>query len=757
MKKKSILKRVMAISCATAVMLTYTPAIAFAGEDVPAVSETAPAAAQDVAPAPAEAAAPAAPAEGEQQQLENPAAPAEGEQQQSENPAAPVEGEQQVPAADGPVVEQQPATPAPALGGMTSVLEVGERIVEITREVETPEIAELTVDYNTKHDYDKAIRSELGIDKKAKVEITYASKDGYVLDAKGLPIRAGEYTVSVDGEEALILTIDEIHSLKGLKNNVVAKDGDKGSKNALCTFSGQMSEEAGGWWANVTKGKYFVVDYNQSKMKDLKTTLNENVKDGMASGAYINSSVVDYYINTVFATLDNRESEDSSVEHFVCTDQDIVEAMLNRGAMEEDNFDFYVLKALGYDEGFAATHHLNFTEITEREIHFNAREIAENEGTDTVKFYAISAGLERPAAGKNAASYNSLGSVANVPYDTIRENILETADTSDAVETYLGWKVTEKDLKTIESKVIGRKFVVTEERDGEEVAVVRTAVGIDWYGVKYQKDGIHVDGQYIFDDEEYEFGEVKVNFYAMMPGQTKDISESDKEWTACFYNVVVPASADFHAYNFTTIFVDETKADAASDATESYLLDFVGEDNLAAAKEAADTWFANWLAENELEAFTIDGVEYKLTGIDWFRAKGINANPKNGKAVDGSVHVDGEFTFEEVVANNDDPGEEVDPEDKPEEKKPAKRNRRTNDTVISDGEVPLAELPTDISDGEVPLADLPGDMTEEEIPEDEVPLAELPQTGGIGAGIFLLAGGAIAAAGVGFRKREDEE
>ena len=48
-------------------------------------------------------------------------------------------------------------------------------------------------------------------------------------------------------------------------------------------------------------------------------------------------------------------------------------------------------------------------------------------------------------------------------------------------------------------------------------------------------------------------------------------------------------------------------------------------------------------------------------------------------------------------------------------------------------------------------------MTEEEIPEDEVPLAELPQTGGIGAGIFLLAGGAIAAAGVGLRKREDEE
>ena len=75
-------------------------------------------------------------------------------------------------------------------------------------------------------------------------------------------------------------------------------------------------------------------------------------------------------------------------------------------------------------------------------------------------------------------------------------------------------------------------------------------------------------------------------------------------------------------------------------------------------------------------------------------------------------------------------------------------------TDIHDDDVPLADLPDD----EVPLSDLPGGTEEEEmIPDEEVPLADLPVTGGIGVGLFILAGGAIAAAGFGLRRREEEK
>lgn len=78
---------------------------------------------------------------------------------------------------------------------------------------------------------------------------------------------------------------------------------------------------------------------------------------------------------------------------------------------------------------------------------------------------------------------------------------------------------------------------------------------------------------------------------------------------------------------------------------------------------------------------------------------------------------------------------------------------RSGGEDIPDGDVPLSDLPDD----EVPLSDLPGGTDEEEmIPDDEVPLAELPITGGMGVGLFILAGGAIAAAGFGLRRREEE-
>ena len=90
-------------------------------------------------------------------------------------------------------------------------------------------------------------------------------------------------------------------------------------------------------------------------------------------------------------------------------------------------------------------------------------------------------------------------------------------------------------------------------------------------------------------------------------------------------------------------------------------------------------------------------------------------------------------------------------------KKPGKGGRTDDNPPAPGGEdipddgVPLSDLP----DGQVPLSGNPGD-DEEMIPDDEVPLAELPITGGMGVGLFILAGGAIAAAGFGLRRREEE-
>ena len=118
-------------------------------------------------------------------------------------------------------------------------------------------------------------------------------------------------------------------------------------------------------------------------------------------------------------------------------------------------------------------------------------------------------------------------------------------------------------------------------------------------------------------------------------------------------------------------------------------------------------------------------VDYSTDGFDWFVE--VNYVKKHKRP--------------NIPGGNDDPG------------------NGGRGTDISDGDVPLSDLPTDdIPDDEVPLSDLPGGTEEEEmIPDEEVPLADLPVTGGMGVGLFILAGGAIAAAGFGLRRREEEK
>jgi len=59
------------------------------------------------------------------------------------------------------------------------------------------------------------------------------------------------------------------------------------------------------------------------------------------------------------------------------------------------------------------------------------------------------------------------------------------------------------------------------------------------------------------------------------------------------------------------------------------------------------------------------------------------------------------------------------------------------------------EKKTDIEEGVIPLEEAPVEILEVIIPE-----AEIPATGGIGVSLFLMIGGALAAAGIGIRRKE---
>ncbi len=500
MRKTNILKRAMAIGCAAAVMVTYAPAVTFA--DVEAAVENESVAAESAAPAEKEE-APAteetkeeAPVANEEAQNDETPAVQNEENENDETPAA--QAEEAAPAAENNEEEASAVAPE-MLTMMTSAPAVAERMVALTSivrdaepvEVEN-EIKELTVEYNKGHKYDEAVRGELNM---GNVKIAYESKDGFELDKNGKPIRAGEYTVSAGDEVVMNLTITEIHSLEGL---------------AKCTFS-QTADAENGITNRITKGNtWSVVENKEIKGVNVpaelkKTEEGQTIIAGMASGAYINTSVVDYYVAKVFPTLGN-EKIGKGTKKGVCTDEELIAAMLNTEKMEEDNFDAVVIAALQAqgciaEDADIENMYFAWTEITEKEIHFN--------------------------------------------------------------------------------------------------------------------------------------GEIRV-------------AEAEED----------P--------------IDETPA--------------TGDDDDA----------------------TVD-----------------NNNEENNED-------------ETPVA-------------------PARKHRSNasnNEQEIPENDVPLADIPNE----EVPLSDLPSDMmNEEEIPEDEVPLAELPQTGGIGAGIFLLAGGAIAAAGAGLRRKEDKE
>lgn len=506
MRKTNILKRAMAIGCAAAVMVTYAPAVTFA--DVEAAVENESVAAESAAPAEKEE-APATeetkeetPAANEEAQNDETPAVQNEENENDETPAA--QAEEATPAAENNE-EEAPAVAPEMLTMMTSAPAVAERMVALTSIVRDAapvenEIKELTVEYNKGHKYDEAVRDELNM---GNVKIAYESKDGFELDKNGKPIRAGEYTVSVNGEVVMNLTITEIHSLEGL---------------AKCTFS-QTADAENGITNRITKANtWSVVEGKEIKGVNVpaelkKTEEGQTIIAGMASGAYINTSVVDYYVAKVFPTLGN-EKIGKGTKKGVCTDEELIAAMLNTEKMEEDNFDAVVIAALQAqgciaEDADIENMYFAWTEITEKEIHFN--------------------------------------------------------------------------------------------------------------------------------------GEIRV-------------------------------------------------AEAEEDPID------------------------------EIEEDPID--ETPATGDD----------------------------DDATVDNNDDENNDDETPVAPARKH--RSNASNNEQEIPENDVPLADIPNE----EVPLSDLPSDMmNEEEIPEDEVPLAELPQTGGIGAGIFLLAGGAIAAAGAGLRRKEDKE
>lgn len=80
------------------------------------------------------------------------------------------------------------------------------------------------------------------------------------------------------------------------------------------------------------------------------------------------------------------------------------------------------------------------------------------------------------------------------------------------------------------------------------------------------------------------------------------------------------------------------------------------------------------------------------------------------------------------------------------------------ETTITENEVPLANAPvTEIAENEVPLASAPVASEEVTIEDEKTPLAALPQTSGLGIGIFALAGSMLAGLGFALLRRKEEK
>lgn len=67
------------------------------------------------------------------------------------------------------------------------------------------------------------------------------------------------------------------------------------------------------------------------------------------------------------------------------------------------------------------------------------------------------------------------------------------------------------------------------------------------------------------------------------------------------------------------------------------------------------------------------------------------------------------------------------------------------------------ENPVDIPDQEIPLIDTPSNIPDAIIPDDEVPLGEMPKTGGVPAALFLGLGALAAGSGLWLRRKEKGE
>ena len=349
-------------------------------------------------------------------------------------------------------------------------------------------------------------------------------------------------------------------------------------------------------------------------------------------------------------------------------------------------------------------------------IHVDGEYIYEEEGISPenevdVLFSALTPGIERPATPTGSATatdtikkpYDEIKVLASVrnPEETGYILSNDTAEDSNVVEAYLKERFGDT-LKKVEKERIGKIVNVN--------GVPKRISGIDWYVVKNlsnKKDShpIHVDGEYIYEDLEFN-EDALIKFFMLKDGYKK--SDESKEWTGKVAEVTVKTKEYFHNYINNNTYADETKDQGITDKVEEFLTGKIGINLEDITKKVLENTALN--TNNAI-------------GVDWYLVKSVVGTN------DTSFHVDGVFRYDEP--KKDETGEKepenkepaqgggntevdqpkadptdkpsVDPEDKPAvdptdqpADQPAKNHssKKSQTTVIPENKIPAADAET---------------------------------------------------------------
>ncbi len=351
-------------------------------------------------------------------------------------------------------------------------------------------------------------------------------------------------------------------------------------------------------------------------------------------------------------------------------------------------------------------------------IHVDGEYIYEEEGIlpeneVDVLFSALTPGIERPANPYGSATatdtikkpYDEIKVLASVrnPEETGYILSNDTAEDSNVVEAYLKERFGDT-LKKVEKERIGKIVNVN--------GVPKRISGIDWYVVKNlsnKKDShpIHVDGEYIYEDLEFN-EDALIKFFMLKDGYKK--SDETKDWTGKVAEVTVKTKEYFHNYINNNTYADETKDQGITDKVEEFLTEKIGINLEDITKKVLENTALN--TNNAI-------------GIDWYLVKSVVGANETSFHVDGVFRPKKDETGEKKPENKEpaqgggstevdqpkaDPTDKpsVDPADKPAVKpadqpgkeepadKPAKNHssKKNQTTVIQENKIPAADAET---------------------------------------------------------------